>query len=244
MTMSASEDLNLLERDIEATRERLARDLDRLRSSETIASFKEVLFAQATEAKDHLVGKAQEKLSAGIEDMWGEMKARAAANPAATVAIGAGIAWRIVQRPPIASVLVGIGLISLLRTDPRKPVLGADLVERSMDQLVAVKQKTTEWATQEGGLRDTADTAGAMAHHVIQSTVEAAKHVAGKSASTVEDLGEQAQQALPLVREGARTVVDHVSTLSTPSEERDRYLLGAAALALAAAVGIAAQRRS
>jgi hypothetical protein len=69
MTMSASEDLNLLERDIEATRERLARDLDRLGSSETIASFKEVLFAQATEAKDHLVGQAQEKLSAGIEDM-------------------------------------------------------------------------------------------------------------------------------------------------------------------------------
>jgi hypothetical protein len=57
-------------------------------------------------------------------------------------------------------------------------------------------------------------------------------------------LGERAQQALPLVREGARTVVDHVSTLSTPSEEHDRYLLGAAALALAAAVGIAAQRRS
>ena len=34
MTMSASEDLNLLERDIEATRERLARDLDRLRRAD------------------------------------------------------------------------------------------------------------------------------------------------------------------------------------------------------------------
>jgi hypothetical protein len=45
------------------------------------------------------------------------------------------------------------------------------------------------------------------------------------------------------VRESARSVVDHVLTLSTPSEERDRYLLGAAALALAAAVGIAAQRK-
>jgi hypothetical protein len=233
MTMSASENLSLLERDIEATRERLARDLDRLRSTETIASFKENLLAQATEAKDHVVGQAQEKLSAGIGDMWAEMKARAGANPAATVAIGAGLAWRMVQRPPIASVLVGIGLVSLLRTDSRKPLFGADLVARSMDQLGAAKQKATEWATQEGGLRDTADTVGAMAHDVIQSTLEAAK----------DDLGERVQQVLALVREGARTVVDHVSTLSAPSEERDTYLLGAAALALAAAVGIAAQRR-
>jgi ATP-dependent exoDNAse (exonuclease V) alpha subunit len=140
-------------------------------------------------------------------------------------------------------VLVGIGLISLLRTDPRKPVFGADLVARSMDQLGTAKQKATEWAAQDGGLRDSAATAGAMAHDVIQSTIQAAKDIAGKSAPAIDDLGERAQQALPLMREGARTVVDHVSTLSTPSEERDRYLLGAAALALAAAVGIAAQRK-
>jgi hypothetical protein len=241
MTMGASENLSLLERDVEATRERLARDLDRLHSTETIASFKEDLIAQATEAKDHLVGKAREKLSAGIEDMWAEMKARAAANPAAIVAIGAGIAWRVLQRPPIASALVGIGLISLLRTDSRRPTIGADLIARSIDQLGAAKQKATEWATQDGGLRDATDTAGAVARDAIQSTADAAEDIAGKSASAIKALGERAQQALPLVRGGAQNVVDQVSTLSAPSEERDRYLLGAAALALAAAVGIAAQ---
>jgi hypothetical protein len=47
--------------------------------------------------------KAQKKLSAGVQDMWAEMKTRAASNPAATMAIGAGLAWRIVRRPLIAS---------------------------------------------------------------------------------------------------------------------------------------------
>ena len=119
--MTTSPDLNLLERDLQETRERLARDLDRLRSTETISGFKADLLAQASETKDQLVGKAKDSVNAGMQDLWREIKARAAANPAAALALGAGLAWRLLHRPPIASALVGVGLISLWRTDPRHP---------------------------------------------------------------------------------------------------------------------------
>jgi hypothetical protein len=240
--MGSPEELALLERDLEATRGRLARDLDRLRSPETIANFKETLVAQATDAKDHLVGKAQEKLSAGIEDVWAEVKARAAANPAAALAIGAGIAWRIMQRPPIASTLVGVGLVSLLRTDPGKPAFGADLVARSVDHLGAAKQKASEWvsANQEGGLSDVANTMRTATRDVIQSTREVAGDAAERSASALKAVSDRSQQ---MFREGTRTVVDQASALSNPGEERDRALLGVAALAMAAAVAFAVQRR-
>jgi hypothetical protein len=42
-----------------------------------------------------------------------DLKARAAANPAAALAIGAGIGWRLLKHPPIASALIGVGLVSL-----------------------------------------------------------------------------------------------------------------------------------
>jgi hypothetical protein len=63
--MRASPDLNLLERDLQETRDRLARDLDRLRSTETISGFKADLLAQASETKDQLVGKAKESVTGG-----------------------------------------------------------------------------------------------------------------------------------------------------------------------------------
>src|ERR1700733_12345878 len=116
--MATAPDLNVLEHDLQETRARLARDLDRLRSTETISGFKADLLAQASETKDQLVEKAKESVTGGLEVFWGGARGRAAANPAAVLALGAGLAWRFLPRPPVASVLVGIGLISLWRTDP------------------------------------------------------------------------------------------------------------------------------
>jgi hypothetical protein len=98
--MTTVPDLNVLEHDLQETRARLARDFDRLRSTETISGFKADLLAQASQKKDELVGKAKDSVSASVRDLWSEMKARAAANPAAALALGAGLAWRLMQRPP------------------------------------------------------------------------------------------------------------------------------------------------
>jgi hypothetical protein len=56
---TTSPDLDQLERDLQETRERLARDIDRLRSTETISGFKADLLAQVSETKDELVGEGE-----------------------------------------------------------------------------------------------------------------------------------------------------------------------------------------
>jgi hypothetical protein len=109
--------LNQLEREVEASRTKLASDLSTLRSPE----FTENLKQEAIDYKDALLDKAKAKAQSSIESLIEDVKARAAANPAAALAIGAGIAWRLIRHPPIATALVGAGLISLFRTPPARP---------------------------------------------------------------------------------------------------------------------------
>jgi hypothetical protein len=81
-------DLNALEREVELTRAKFADDLARLRAPHTLAAFKDDLWAHARETKDGILA---------------DLKARAAANPAAVAAVAAGVAWRLFHRPPIRS---------------------------------------------------------------------------------------------------------------------------------------------
>jgi hypothetical protein len=236
----ASPDFNLLERDLQETRERLARDLDRLRSTETISGFKADLLAQASETKDQLVGKAKDSVAAAMQDFWREIRARGAANPAAALAVGAGLAWRLLHRPPIASALVGIGLISLWRTDPRHPVPGADLAARSAEFFEAAKAKAenagADLQARAGQIRSAAHEFMESAAEVVGNTVQASEHA-------IETIRERGQETLPVVGDRARTAMDRIIEHSPTAKERDQILLGAAAFALAAAMGVAAQRR-
>jgi hypothetical protein len=61
--------------------------------------------------------KAREAAEDGAQRVLTELKERAAANPLA--AAGAGLAWRFIHRPPIATLLIGAGLFGLLRTPAR-----------------------------------------------------------------------------------------------------------------------------
>lgn len=224
------DDLNLLERDVEETRSRLARDLDRLRSTETISSFRDEVVAKASETKEQIVAKAKESVSTGVDNLWREIKARAAANPAAALAIGAGLAWRISQRPPIASALVGIGLVSLARTDSRQPRLGAAVVARSVELLDSAKDVAVEeWNSRQEQLSARVGDMSAAAKQALVSATDAVGEMTERSTKAVRSWTEQAQEMLPRV--------------TSPGEERDKYLLGIAALALAAAIGVASQRR-
>jgi hypothetical protein len=238
--MTASADLNQLERDIEETRARLARDLDRLRSTETISAFKADLSAQASETKDRLLDKAKESASHRTQALWHEIKARAAANPAAALALGAGLAWRLLRRPPVASALVGVGLISLWRTDPRHPASGADLVARSAEFFEAAKGKADD-AT--AAVHERTRQVRSAATELMESATEAVGNVVQSSQETVETMRQRGQEMLPVAADRVRAVMGRVGEFSSTDKERDQILLGAAALALAAAVGIAAQRR-
>jgi hypothetical protein len=238
--MMTSPDLNLLERDLEETRKRLARDLDRLRSPETISGFKSDLLAHASETKDQLFGKAKESASAGAQDLWREIKARASANPAAALALGAGLAWRLLHRPPIASALVGVGLISLWRTDPRFPAPGAELVARSAEFFETAKAKAEDAGAD---LHARAGEMRSATNEFMESAAEALGNTVQASQNAIETIRQRGQEMLPIAADGARAARDRMAELSPTAKERDQILLGAAALALAAAMGVAAQRR-
>ena len=248
--MSAAE-LNALERDVEQARARFADDLARLRSPANLSQLKEDLWADVRETKDEVRDKAKDAAQDGAERLVAELKARAAANPLATIAIGAGLAWRLVHRPPIATVLVGLGLIGLARTTPSQrpsePFMGfldedpvperqggASHAEALAD---AAKEKVQDWSAQGGdAIRRTAGEIADKAASVAESASDAlqgARHAARETAAEV------AARASSVAARVSKTMRDAVPD----RDDRDTYLLAAAALAVTAAVGIAYQRR-
>src|ERR1700730_12291634 len=82
--------LNQLEREVEASRTKLASDLSTLRSPATAAEFTEPLKQKGPDTKKQPLDKAKAKAHSPVESLMGADKARAAANPAAALAIGAG----------------------------------------------------------------------------------------------------------------------------------------------------------
>jgi len=307
-------ELNALERDVEQARARFADDLARLRSPSTLARFKDDAWAEASDTKDELVAKTKEAAKDGAQRLFTELKERAAANPVAALAIGAGLAWRLVHRPPIATLLVGMGVVGLLRTSPARhsesymglhdedPRLrhggGKDggLVARAGELADVVKDKVQDWSAEAGDAaratatqvadtttavaqrasralrdvrdvaRDTAanvgDRAATMAERASDGLHDAkntaritAAGVGDKAAAVAGQASQAVQDASDTVRETVAHMADKAAVMGQQAshriyealpdkEDRDTYLLGAAALAVAAAVGIAYQRRS
>jgi hypothetical protein len=233
-------DLNALEREVELTRARFANDLARLRSPHNLAAFKEDLWAEARETKDGILA---------------DLKARAAANPAAVLALGAGVAWRLFHRPPIATVLVGLGLVGLLRTSPGqttsqthmdpyaedpRPLDRGDtgLASQASALAGAAKQRVQDWAA----------LASDAAREATTQIGEKAASMADSASGALHDARDTVQESVTRVADNAASVTNRASSTLRAAipgrDERDTYLLGAAALAVAAAVGIAVQRRA
>jgi gas vesicle protein len=228
--MSAAE-LNALERDVELTRARFASDLARLRSPHNLAEFKEDLWAHARETKDGVLA---------------EVKARAAANPLAVAALAAGVAWRLFHRPPIATLLVGLGLVGLLRTSPLQANYAKaddffdpkEWTSRTRAVADAAKQKVEDWSAQ----------ASKAAREAKTQVAETASSMAERASDALHDVGDTARDRMTRLADDATSFSDQASArlhAAMPArDDRDNYLLGAAALAVAAAVGIAFQRRA
>ena len=261
-----------------------------------------------------MVGKTKEAAKDGAQRLFTELKERAGANPVAALAIGAGLAWRLVHRPPIATLLVGMGVVGLLRTSARnsEPYMGLHdedprllhrygasepgLAARAGELADVVKDKVQDWSAEAGDAaratatqvaetttavverasralrdvrdvaRDTAanvgDRATAMAERASDGLDDAksaaritAAGVGDKAAAVAGQASQTVQDASDTVRETVAHMADKAAVLGQQAshriyealpdkEDRDTYLLGAAALAVAAAVGIAYQRRS
>ena len=215
-----SGELNRLEREVEEARHRLTADLDRLRAPDTFSSFKDDLVSEARNAKDEWTQRLIE-----------EVKNRAAANPIATAAIGAGLLWHLVRHPPITSLLVGAGVFSLIRTDPDQPSVAAGMISQAGDMALTVTEKVAELRSD--ATEVTAEFAGSAKEKVSKWTAQsrdAARDGISNVTSTAEDLTGRVTQV--------------VGEVINDDRARDGLLLGAATVAIAAAVGLAYQRRA
>src|SRR5690349_19780717 len=100
-----TENLSDLEKEVQAARATLSKHLDALSSTHMYESLKVGLSSTARSS---------------TQTFLEELTARAAANPIAAFAISAGVAWRLIKHPPIASALIGAGAYGLWRTHADK----------------------------------------------------------------------------------------------------------------------------
>jgi hypothetical protein len=202
--------LHQLERDVEAARAKLAGDLSTLRSPATYSEFSSELKYEALDMKDALVDKAKSSVQSTIDSVVEGLKARAAANPVAALAIGAGIAWRLIQRPPIATALIGVGLYSLFRTPP------TDGNARTMDEYLALaKHRLAEQAS------DLAETVKDRASAIGDAAAEKASELATGVKERALAMGEAATELAAGVKQSA-------SSMGEATQDKATELAGAA----------------
>ena len=229
------------EREVEHSRAKLSQDLAVLCSPETFASFTDDLKDEALGRKDAL---------------WENIKARAASNPAAMLAIAAGIGWRLFQRPPIASALIGAGLFSLWNTQARTAY---DATGRQLGYIEQSKEVAKEQVSEAySEAADLARKASQTAKQKGTETWQAAKEKLEGWQDTVEnEIGTYTSQAKAAsadfvdsmrvsqhdLRDTVARAVAVVADKVRDDDTRNTLLVGAAGLAIAAALGIACQRK-
>jgi ElaB/YqjD/DUF883 family membrane-anchored ribosome-binding protein len=246
--------LRELEGDVERARARLLADISVLSSPMAYSEFKDDL---------------KEEVRYTFRGIVENVKGRAAANPVATLAIGAGVAWRLLQHPPISTVLIGAGLLGLWRTDPVRP--NAQNPDYLSTARTRIREQVGDFATAVG--EQAADMAGRVTERASDMAGSVAEH-ASDMAQTVrekaydlrdkaEDLRAQATEAIgdsaaamthraeTTFNDARRSVGDMSSRAISmtnrvvgDTDTRDAVLLGAAGMAVAAALGIAYQRRA
>lgn len=118
--MSESE-LNRLESEVEEARARLTSDLDRLRDPDMVSTFRTDLMREVSSSKDEWIDKAKSATRDGARRVLEDLKDRAAANPLAAAAIGAGVLWHLARHPPITTTPFKIGRLILINVIKRIP---------------------------------------------------------------------------------------------------------------------------
>jgi uncharacterized phage infection (PIP) family protein YhgE len=210
-------ELDRLEDDVAKARERVVADVARLRSPGAFEEFK---------------GDIGQTFSDTAQRTIAGLKSRAAANPAAVLAIGAGLAWRFARRPPIASLLVGVGLASLLRTSADSPP--SPVVTRSGELLQAATEKASELSEQ---AREFTAQARETAAATAASLSETAGRIADQAAQTTARVSEQGRRLSADAREAAARIsgqaTDTAAHLSAQATDASTWVSGQAAEAAA-----------
>jgi len=190
----ATENLRELEREVEAARAKLAGNLSTLRSPGTYSEFADNIKQTALDTKNSLVEDARSRTLSAVDEFVDRLKARAAANPAALLVIGAGVAWHLLRRPPIVTALVGGGLYSLLRTQPARSHLDD---RQYMDEAKSrLKEQASDMARSAGDAgMQAADAARHKAAELAQSAAQAGRQATDIARQKAAELAESAVQA-------------------------------------------------
>ncbi len=251
----SSGNLGTLERDVERARAKLADDLARLRSPQMRDGFRDDLVQEAMDVKDAAVEKVTQAAGDGIQRVVEDIKARAIANPAAAAAIAGGIAWRLVKRPPIASLMIGLGAWSLWRTQPASDYD----VKKAGDAATAMLHRVGSWKEQTAEtVSHLANEAGGIAEQVASSVkgaaeqmalsangaVEKVKDTATRVADTAGSAASRVNEAITQLGASTGDAATEVRRLASDDKVRDGGLLVLAALAIAAAAGVSYQQRA
>lgn len=247
------------ENEVERARAKLEHDLAVLRSPSTMSAFTGDLKREALDAKDAVVDKAKATAERWAEDL----KAKAAANPAATLVIGAGLAWRLFRHPPIATVLVGAGLYSLWRTQasPAAPGEHPDYFQQGKDRLMQQAGEFVETARQTAV--ETGTIVSEKAAELASATSDRLEQWGESAGTAAADISSAAQRkGAELVDEAGRrwrSVTDQTAGVgalgsgqgaihpsgfaSNGADVKDIVLRGVANVAIAAAIGVIFKRR-
>jgi hypothetical protein len=234
--------------EVERSRAKLTQDLAVLCSPKTFAAFTDDLKQQAFDTRDAF---------------WEKLKARAASNPAALIAIGAGVAWRLIQRPPIASALIGVGLFSLWKTTP---TTAYDATGKRLDNIQhskeSLKKQTEQVISAAADVAEKAQEAATAkgsevwgsAKETMREWQEGMDDTASMLKSSGEDVLNKAKSAgedvladVRVRQHGVRNQIDEWAATAAQKlnedDTRNKLLLGIAGAAIAAALGIACQKR-
>jgi len=265
-------ELNRLETEVDAARARLTADLDRLRAPATFSSFKSELAAGVQQTKDEWIDRTKDTINERATGLLDDLKARAAANPLAAAAIGAGLIWHFVRHPPITTLLVGLGAYGLMRTNPNAPDVVTPVMSRAQKMATSATNKVTELVDDTREIMDDtselARSLGNRATDVAESVKNQASEAAGSLANRGTDIAQSATEMAESATErfGAwagqkrETAAEFASQLkmqagdlrerttwtaiNVASDHLDGILLGAAAVALVTALGVAYGRRT
>ena len=229
------------ERAVEHSRVKLCEDLAILCSTQTRAAFTEDLKHEALHIKDAT---------------WEKLKARAASNPAAVMAVGAGLAWHFLRNPPITSALIGVGLFSLWKTHPKTAYDATGKRLGYLEQSKAVLKEQAEYGVAVAGslAARTGEMATEKGAEAWQGAKETAKEWQEEIGRTINDATDQlrasGEDLLTEVRHKERNLTGQIQGVAAKTVEkvqdpdmRNSLLLGVAGAAIAAAVGIACQKR-
>jgi hypothetical protein len=250
--MMGSASLHDHEIEVEQSRAKLTQDLAVLCSAKTLSAFTDDLKKEAFDTRDAL---------------WEKIKARAASNPAAVIAIGTGLAWRIFQRPPIASALIGLGLFSLWKTTPRTAYDATgrrlDYVQQSKESLkeqagqafaaaVDVADKTQGavtakgmevWESAKGKMQEWQEGAGSVVDGTTSKLKSSGESVLEKIKASGDDLLEDMHAKKYHLRDQMDDLAANAAQKLRDDDTRNNLLLGIAGAAIVAALGIACQKR-